>query len=96
MTANLLITIKEYLRVTWSDDDLNIANIAMRGIAIIDKLAGKPQDYETPGEAQSILLDYVRYSYNHASGQFLEDFAPDILHLQLGVAIADMGAGADG
>ena len=94
MDAETLKALKDYLRVSWDDDDGNISGMAYRGIAYIDSLAGQAQNYSVEGEARSLLFDYVRYAFSHASAAFTKDFAQEILHLQLTVA-ADQEAHDD-
>jgi hypothetical protein len=45
-----------------------------------------------PTPAASLLLDYCRYSYNNASEYFEENFAREILRLQLQVAAEEVSA----
>ncbi len=46
----LLQVVKEYLQITWSDEDSRIQGIIDRGKAYLDSLAGVALDYTTPSE----------------------------------------------
>ncbi len=78
----MLQKVKEYLKITWSDEDVALTDLIARGQAYLDNLAGADLDF-TSGLPQSLLLDYCRYVYNNASEYFEENFAGEILRLQL-------------
>lgn len=148
----MLQAVKDYLKITWDDEDASLQAMIERGKAYLNDLVGKELDYscllpadewyetelaailtqlmeepEEPEEgeepaapmtiaeaidlilaaekqrdkqvvmptpAASLLLDYCRYSYNNASEYFEENFAREILRLQLQVAAE--GVSADG
>lgn len=71
---------------TVTDDD-TIARLDMlidHGKAYLNQLTGAELDYEQ-SQYQALLLSYVRYAYNDAAEYFLENFADDILRVQLDV-----------
>lgn len=86
----MLLAIKKYLKVPWSDDDEVIAGLIDRGIAKLQQLAGAELDFEVEGQARSLLFDYVRYAYNNASEYFEENFKEEILRLQLMTGVSLM------
>jgi hypothetical protein len=146
----VLQAVKDYLKITWDDEDGSLQTIIERGKAYLNDLVGKELDYscllpadewyetelaailtqlmeepEEPEEgeepaapmtiaeaidlilaaekqrdkqvvmptpAASLLLDYCRYSYNNASEYFEENFAREILRLQLQVAAEEVSA----
>lgn len=146
----MLQAVKDYLKITWDDEDASLQVMIERGKAYLNDLVGKELDYscllpadewyetelaailtqlmeepEEPEEgeepaapmtiaeaidlilaaekqrdkqvvmptpAASLLLDYCRYSYNNASEYFEENFAREILRLQLQVAAEGMSA----
>ena len=146
----MLQAVKDYLKITWDDEDASLQAMIERGKAYLNDLVGKELDYscllpadewyetelaailtqlmeepEEPEEgeepaapmtiaeaidlilaaekqrdkqvvmptpAASLLLDYCRYSYNNASEYFEENFAREILRLQLQVATEEMSA----
>jgi hypothetical protein len=145
----VLQAVKDYLKITWDDEDASLQAMIERGKAYLNDLVGKELDYscllpadewyetelaailtqlmeepEEPGEgeepaapmtiaeaidlilaaerqrdkqvvmptpAASLLLDYCRYSYNNASEYFEENFARELLRLQLQVGVSELG-----
>ncbi|MFW6121842.1 MAG: head-tail connector protein [Petrotogales bacterium] len=79
----MLEEVKNYLKVTWDDEDDNIQNIIDRGKKRIEVLAGASLDFDEPGLAKDLLLNYCRYDYNNAVEYFEENFQKEILRLQL-------------
>ena len=86
----MLQTVKDYLKVTWNDEDSHIQGIIDRGQAYLNDLTGAELDYETDGQPKALLLDYCRYVYNNASEYFEENFARELLRLQLQEGIKAM------
>ena len=145
----MLQAVKDYLKITWDDEDASLQAMIERGKAYLNDLVGKELEYgvvlpadewyetelaailtqlmeepEEPGEgeepeapmtiaeaidlilaaeeqrdkqvvmptpAASLLLDYCRYSYNNASEYFEENFARELLRLQLQVGVSELG-----
>ena len=79
----MLQAVKDYLKVTWNDEDSHIQGIIDRGQAYLNDLTGAELDFETDGPPKTLLLDYCRYVYNNASEYFEENFARELLRLQL-------------
>lgn len=79
----MLQKVKAYLKITWIDEDASIAGLIARGQAKLQELVGAELDFDTEGQARSLLFDYVRYAYNNASEYFEENFQQEILRLQL-------------
>lgn len=79
----MLEAIKDYLRVTWADDDDLLNELIARGKQKLEELAGAAPDFEGEGLARSLLFDYVRYAYNNASEYFEENFQQEIMRLQI-------------
>jgi hypothetical protein len=86
----MLEKVKDYLRITWDDEDTAITDLITRGKRKLEELAGAELDFETEGLARSLLLDYVRYAYNNASEYWEENFRFDILRLQLMTGVAEL------
>jgi len=84
----LLVAIKDYLKITWIDEDASIAGLIARGRAKLQELVGAELDFDTEGQARSLLFDYVRYAYNNASEYFEENFQREILRLQLKTGVS--------
>lgn len=79
----MLEKVKDYLKITWNDEDTAITDLIDRGKKKLKELAGAEPDFEAEGLALSLLFDYVRYAYNNASEYFEENFQQEILRLQL-------------
>lgn len=79
----MLEAVKNYLKITWDDEDAAIQDIIDQGEAYLNELSGAELDYTQKGLARSLLFDYCRYVYNNASEYFEENFAKEILRLQL-------------
>lgn len=79
----MLQEVKSYLKITWDDEDTAIVGLIERGKAKLRELVGAELDFETEGQARSLLFDFVRYAYNNASEYFEENFQQEILRLQL-------------
>jgi hypothetical protein len=89
----VLQVLKDYLKITWNDEDTAITDLITRGKKKLEGLAGAELDFDTEGLARSLLFDYVRYAYNNASEYFEENFQQEILRLQLktGVSLLPVG-----
>lgn len=86
----MLNEVKGYLKVTWDDEDEDIARLIAQGEAVLEELAGAELDFQSEGLPRSLLFDYVRYAYNNASEYFEENFAKQILRLQITTGIAQL------
>ena len=86
----MLEDLKDYLKITWDDEDNALDGIIEAGQAHIDYMCGETIDYDTDKQAKALLLDYCRYRYNMASEEFETNFAKPILNLQMKYAIKDM------
>jgi len=85
----MLQEVKDYLKITWSDEDAALTSLITRGQAYLNNLVGADLDF-TSGLPQSLLLDYCRYIYNNASEYFEENFASEILRLQLQTGVEQL------
>ncbi len=88
----MLQAVKDYLKITWDDEDALLLSIIERGKAYLNDLTGAELDFDSNGPARSLLLDYCRYVYNNASEYFEENFAAKILRVQLQVAAKELSA----
>jgi len=88
----LLELVKEELRITWDDEDTRLISMIERAKASLNKLMGIELDYEKPGPAQDLLINRCRYDYSNALEYFEQNFAREILRLQLQVAAEGMSA----
>lgn len=79
----MLDKLKEELRITWNDEDVSLQSLLKRGMKRINRLIGVDLNYEDEDLPQELLFNYCRYSRNNAMEFFLDNFAEDILFLQL-------------
>ena len=86
----MLQMVKDYLKITWNDEDAHLTNLIDRGQAYLNDLTGAELDFEADGPPKTLLLDYCRYVYNNASEYFEENFAKELLRLQLQEGIKAM------
>lgn len=91
----MLTEVKAYLKITWESENSDLEGYIGRGKSLIDSLTGTRNKYEEEGLAKSLLLDYVRYAYNNGLEYFQDNFAKEILHLQIIEGINAMGGDAD-
>ena len=87
----MLNAVKVYLKITWDDEDAALQSIIERGKAHLNDLTGVELDFGSDGPARSLLLDYCRYVYNNASEYFEENFASELLRLQLQMGVKALG-----
>ena len=80
---SLLQELKDYLKITWDNEDAYLQNIINRGQEYLKDLTGTELDFDTEGQAKSLLLDYCRYYYNNALEYFEDNFQKQIVRLQL-------------
>ncbi len=88
----MLQAVKDYLKITWDDEDALLQAIIERGKEYLNDLTGSELDFDTDGQPKSLLLDYCRYVHNNASEYFEQNFAREILRLQLQVAVEEVSA----
>lgn len=91
----MLTEVKAYLKITWESENSDLEGYVLRGKTLLDSLTGTANKYEEEGLAKSLLFDYVRYAYNNGLEYFQDNFAKEILHLQIMEGINAMGGDAD-
>ena len=79
----MLQELKDYLKITWDNENVYLQNIINRGQEYLKDLTGTELDFDTEGQAKSLLLDYCRYYYNNALEYFEDNFQKQIVRLQL-------------
>lgn len=80
---SLLQELKDYLKITWDNENAYLQIIINRGQEYLKDLTGTELDFDTEGQAKSLLLDYCRYYYNNALEYFEDNFQKQIVRLQL-------------
>ena len=77
----LLNAVKNYLRITWDEEDAELAEMIDRGIAFFN-IRGINVNFAEHKVAQQLLLDRCRYVRNYKAEEFENNFLSDILNLQ--------------
>ena len=80
---DLLDEVKQYLRITWDNEDTNIQMILNGGAAYLNDLANGQLDFTNDFLAKQLILDYTRYVYNHSFELFQHNFGSELLSLLL-------------
>lgn len=86
---SLLDKVKEYLKITWDDEDSYLQGIIDRGKDYLKQLTGTELDFEAEGQPKALLLDYCRYAYNNALEYFEENFHKELRRLILQEAVKE-------
>lgn len=81
----LLETVKNYLDITWVDEetDKKLIGIIKRGIKYINNIAGAELDYVIEDKPQELLLDYARYVRSNALDEFQTNYLHELLSLRI-------------
>jgi hypothetical protein len=85
----MLQEVKEYLKITWDDEDSYIQGIINRGKDYLNNLTGTELDFEVEGQPKALLLDYCRYAYNNALEYFEENFHRELRRLIIQEAVKE-------
>ena len=82
--AALLAAVKTYLQITWTDEatDARITQFIYAGEEYLNDKYGDTLDYSSPGMAQSLLFEFVRYARDGAMDVFENNYRSLILALQ--------------
>ena len=83
----LIDELKDNLGITEATQDVALTAVINRGTAYLNDLAGVTLDFTVAGLPKSLLLDFCRYAYNNATEYFEENFAKEILRMQLQSAV---------
>lgn len=86
---SLLVEVKDYLKITWEDEDNYLQGIINRGKNYLKQLTGTELDFEVEGQPKALLLDYCRYAYNNALEYFEENFHKELRRLILQEAVKE-------
>ncbi|WP_042682555.1 phage gp6-like head-tail connector protein [Anaerosalibacter massiliensis] len=91
----MLEELKNYLRITWSEEDTELLFLLERGRNYLNRLIGLELDYEKDDLPKELLFNYCRYSYNNSTEYFTQNFHDEILYLQLYEASKDFAEKSD-
>lgn len=81
----LLADVKDYLQISWTDEatDRRLSEMIQSSAVYLDGATAAENDYTTPGNMRTLLLERVRYQYNGA----LDAWLPNYLSLVVGAQL---------
>lgn len=83
--------LKEYLKITWNDEDINLSRILESGKIYLNNIVGISLDFKTNAYYKMLLFEYSRYVYNNALEYFDTNFRSQLVQLQIqNVVIEDV------
>lgn len=84
VSPELLDEIENDLDVTWSDEatDRKYTRLIADGMAYLTGKIGGTPEFSGPGEAQTLLREYVRYARDEAQDVFESNYLSRILAAQ--------------
>lgn len=92
----LLSEVKDYLKITWDDEDQGLTRMIGGAKSYLENLVGVELDFTKDDDPKTLLLDRCRYVYNNAAEYFEENFRQEILRLQLRMGVEKMKEDQDG
>ena len=87
---SVLDELKKNIGVNGTAQDEDLGDIISRGEARLNGLAGVNLDFESQGLPRDLLLEFGRYAYNNVVEYFEQNFAAEILRMQLESAVKDL------
>ncbi len=91
----MLQVIKDVLKITWDDEDTRILESIENGKAYLQAYTGTTLDFERPGLARDLLINFCRLDYNNAREYFPKLFDEDLQALKWQEAVKDWEAKQD-
>lgn len=85
----MLEELKYHLKITWSEEDTELETLLIRGRSALKRLFGVDIDYEKHEDAKELLFNWCRYSRNHATEYFQQNFIEEINMLAFQLAIEE-------
>lgn len=79
---DLLQDVKNYLRITWEDEDSDLIKMIERGISYFKSIVGVDVDFIDDLQNRQLLLDRCRYVRNHVVEEFEDNFRSEIINMQ--------------
>ena len=79
----LLADVKDYLHITWNDEDTAINKIILESKQYLNEKLGTVVNFNEDLVALGLLKDYCRYVRNYSKEYFEKNFLNEILNLQL-------------
>lgn len=90
----LLEEVKNFLDITWTDNDLDekLTGMIGRGMAAIGRLTPFPVDWANNSPARTLLFNRVMYDRDKRLNEFYENWRAELLAFQLDEEVAEFGA----
>ena len=85
----LLDEVKEYIHVTWYEEDEEINRIILEAKQYLSEKVGTVINYNKDLIAKGLLKDYCRYVRNLSKEYFEKNFLNEIQNLQFKYAVAE-------
>lgn len=83
----LLKEVKDYLHITWIEEDENIKKLISEAQQYLSEKTGTEIDFEKDLVAKGLLKDYCRYVRNFSKEYFEKNFLNELQNLQFKYAI---------
>ena len=92
VTPTLISEVRNYLDITWLDDDTDtkLNGIILRAISTLQSYAGAEIEFETETDEKQLLFDCIRYIYNNAFEHFKVNFEDELMMLRAKYQTADI------
>lgn len=88
--SDLLSDVKNYLRITWDEEDKDIiAPMIDRAISYFKSITGTDVDFVNDGQNRQLLLDRCRYIRNQVVEEFEDNFRSEIINMQFRILIVE-------
>ena len=84
MSSKLLADVKNYLDITWADEntDAKVSGIIQRGMIFLNAKAGGELDYSAEERPKELLMEYCKYARNGILHEFKINYAPFLTDLR--------------
>lgn len=84
MNGSISEEVKNYLNITWEDDETNkkVDGIIRRAQSVIENYAGTDMDITDDSVVKQLFLDCCRYIYNDCFEDFERNFSNDLFFLR--------------
>lgn len=93
VSKELLQTVKDSLGISWEDEmgERRLVTIIENGRAYLSDKIGDTVDFEQPGYAQTLLLEYARYARDEALDVFENNYLALLLAARDERQVANFG-----
>lgn len=78
----LLADVKQYLNITWDEEDDDIQKMIDRSLSYFKSITGQEVDVVEDGQNRQLFLDRCRYVRNRVVEEFEQNFQSEIINLQ--------------